>query len=73
MPVSITSKGTFDDTVVQGTFVDVVNALNVSAAAGKQFSLFTEVASGRNVALETRNITRIRDLEEGIDDYIGRN
>lgn len=73
MTLEITSRETLDPTLVSGDFPGFINDLNIAAAAGKQFVIATEIRDGQelNVALETRNITRIRDLG-GVDAYIGR-
>jgi hypothetical protein len=64
MTLEITSRDTLDSTVVAGDFASFINDLNIAAAAGKQYVLCTEIRNGEHspVALETRNITRIRDL-----------
>jgi hypothetical protein len=75
MTVEVTSRDTFDATVVEGDFVQFVNDLNLAAAAGKQFVLFTEVrpdGSTNPVALEARNITRAREVTGDSSDFIGR-
>lgn len=71
MTVEVTSRDTLDPTRCEGRFVDFVNDLNIAAAAGKAFVLAQEAGRGP-VALETRNITRVRDLgEEEPSAYIG--
>lgn len=71
--LEITSKGTLDATIVEGDFQTFINDLNLAAAQGKQFVVATEQRDGETqpVALETRNITRIRVM--GFEDaFIGR-
>jgi hypothetical protein len=48
--------------------------LNLAAAQGKQFVVATEVRDSETqpVALETRNITRIRVLDGIEDAFVGR-
>lgn len=60
--LEITSRDTLDPTIVESDLVQLVNDLNVAASGGKQFVIVTEKDSG-NTALETRNITRIREKD----------
>jgi hypothetical protein len=61
MTVEIWSKGQLDTTLVAGTLVEVVNAMNMTNAKGMQFIIMDEEGGG-SVALETRNITRMREV-----------
>jgi ABC-type microcin C transport system duplicated ATPase subunit YejF len=60
--LEITSRDTLDPTIMEGDLAELVNDLNLAAAKGKQFVVVTEKGSG-NTALETRNITRIREKD----------
>lgn len=73
MTLEITSRNTLDPTVVAGEFASFVDSLNIAAASGKQFVIAAEVRGDEetHVALETRNITRVRDLGS-IGAFIGR-
>lgn len=75
MTVEVTSRGTLDPTYIDADFTEFVNNVNIAAAAGKQFVLFTEIRDNGEtnpVALETRNITRAREVD-GVDRaFIGR-
>lgn len=73
MTLEVTSRETLEPTLVAGKFEDFVTDLNIAAASGKVFVIATELRNGseRHVALETRNITRIRDLEDDDVPYIG--
>jgi hypothetical protein len=72
--LEITSRDTLDTTVVTGEFVEFIQDLNLAAAQGKQFVVATEVRDSETqpVALETRNITRIRVLDGIEDAFVGR-
>lgn len=72
MTVEITSRDTLDPTICTGSFGSFVQELNLAAAAGHQYVVAKEIrADGEaHVALETRNITRIRDLGDS-DSLIG--
>lgn len=75
MTLEVTSRETLEPTIVASDFAQFVNDLNLAAAAGKQYVIATEVRDGREspVALETRNIVRIRDLGENAEDaFVGR-
>jgi hypothetical protein len=61
MTVEIWSKGQLDTTLVAGTLAEVVNAMNMTNAKGMQFIIMDEEGGG-SVALETRNITRMREV-----------
>lgn len=74
MTLEITSRETLDTTTVEGDFASFINDLNVAAASGKQFVVATEIRpDGQTcpVGLETRNITRIRDLTDMDDAFVG--
>jgi hypothetical protein len=73
MTVEITLKSTMDPSYVVGDFATFINDLNLEAAAGKQYVIATEQRDGATnpVAFETRNITRIREVEVE-DAFIGR-
>lgn len=61
--IEITSRDTLDPTIVEADMATLVNDLNIAAAAGKQFVILQEHGAGA-VALETRNITRMRERED---------
>lgn len=64
--LEVTSRGTIDPTTIVGGFDDAINSLNIAAASGKQFAVFTEhVPNGedRYVGLNTQLIARIRPVE----------
>lgn len=67
MTLEISLKSTLDPTFVDSPFPQFVNDLNMAAAKGMQFVIATEMRDDgqrRPVAFETRNITRIRELDE---------
>lgn len=68
MSVEVTSQNTLDPTICEGNFLSLINDLNLAAATGKQFVILQEL-NGGPVALETRAITRIRELQ---DAFIGQ-
>lgn len=68
--IEITSTGTLDPTIVEADMAALVYDLNIAAASGKQFIIMQEHGAGA-VALETRNITRMREIEGDADAFIG--
>lgn len=73
MTVEISLKSTMDATYVVGDFKDFINDLNLAAAKGMQYVIATERrfdGSTAPIAFETRNITRIREVQED-DAFIG--
>lgn len=71
--LEVTSQHTLDSTYVAGDIKELLGELNVAAAAGKHFVMFTEIRNGDEtpVLLETRNITRVRTVEVE-DAFVGR-
>ena len=65
--LEITSKGLLDPTTIVGGFDEAINSLNIAAASGKQFAVFTEhVPNGEDhyVGLNTQLIARIRPVDD---------
>ncbi len=74
MTVEVSLKSTLDATIVNGPFIAFIGELNLAAAQGKQYVIAMERrpdGSTAQVAFETRNITRIRDLDDENSAYIG--
>lgn len=66
MTCEISVKSAMEATRIVGDFAQFVNDLNIAAASGKQFIICTEEhADGTTapVAFDTRNITRIREIQ----------
>lgn len=63
MTVMFKLRNQLDPVYVDGDFGDVVNGLNLAAAAGRQFAMFDE-KDGGPIAFETRNITMIREVDD---------
>jgi hypothetical protein len=66
MTIEISVKSSMDPTVIAGDFAQFINDLNIAAASGKQFVIAHEQrpdGTKTPVAFDTRNITRIRELE----------
>ena len=68
MTVEIWSRDTLETTRVEGDLVTVVNAMNITAAQGKQFLIMDEEGGG-SVALECKNITRMREVKADAFSY----
>lgn len=66
MTVKINLRNSLDPVFIEGDFADTVNVLNMAAARGHQFALFDE-KDGGPVAVETRNITLIREIDDEED------
>ncbi len=74
MTCEITHKNTFEPTIIEGDFMAFINDLNIAAANGKQFVVANEArpdGSLAPVAFETRNITRIRNVDSDACAFIG--
>jgi hypothetical protein len=69
MTVEITSRDTLETTMVRGDLIEVVHNMNLAAATGKQFVVCEDVSGGA-VALETRNITRMREIAEDDNSFL---
>lgn len=67
MPIEVVSTGLLEPTIVRGSMVDLLNELNLAAAKGHQFVLMEDL-HGMPVAFETRNIAKLRELEEDDED-----
>lgn len=66
MTCEISVMHAMDPTIIEGNFSQFINDLNIAAASGKQFVICTErLPDGETapVAFDTRNITRIREVE----------
>lgn len=60
--MEVMSTGMLEPTLIEGDMHHMMQELNLAATAGKQFVLFEDV-NGLKVGLETRNITRIREID----------
>lgn len=58
-----------EKTLVKGDLPSVVHNMNLAAANGKQFVVCEEL-DGTAVALETRNITIMREIRDEHDAFI---
>lgn len=73
MTIEITSRDTFEPTIVSGSFKDIVQELELEATKNNHFALFHEVlpeGGSAPVALEMRNITRLRDLDSRPEGFL---
>ncbi len=74
MTVEITHANTIEPTYIAGDFGAFVNEMQLAAAAGKRFVILTERrpdGSTGAVALDTGNMTRMRDMEDMRDAFVG--
>lgn len=62
MPVEIWFRDSLQTEILEGNLTQLVNDLNVAAANGKQFAIFMDT-DGKGVMVETRNITKAREIE----------
>lgn len=60
--LEVMSTGMLEPTLLDADLLTMLNELNLSAAQGKHFIHMTDV-SGASVLLETRNITRVREVK----------
>lgn len=60
--MEVMSTGMLEPTLIEGDMHHMLQALNLAASEGKQFVLLEDV-NGLRVGLETRNITRIREID----------
>lgn len=63
MPVAVTMKGLLEPVVLEDSFLEAANALNIAAAQGKEF-IVTRDNDGKNVALAMHNILYIKEQDE---------
>lgn len=70
MSVEIWFRDSLETEVVEGDLVTLTHQLNVAAANGKQFAIFSDT-QGASVMVETRNIVKAREVV-GEDAYVGR-
>lgn len=70
MLIEVVSRNALEPTFVEGDLADLLNQLNMASASNHHFVLMSQ-PGGRNVLLETRNITRVREIDDS-DAFIGR-
>jgi FAD/FMN-containing dehydrogenase len=70
MLIEVTSRNAIEPTFIEGSLADLLNQLNMAAASNHHFVLMAQ-PGGKNVLLETRNITRVREIDD-LDAFIGR-
>ncbi len=74
MAIEISLKSTLDPTIIAGDFLSFVAELNVAAANGRQFVMTHEQRPNGDtapIAIQTVNITRIRDIGGVEDTFVG--
>jgi hypothetical protein len=64
MPVAVTMKGLLEPVVLEDSFLETSNALNVAAAKGMEF-IVTRNVEGDPVALSMHNILFIQEQDFG--------
>lgn len=65
MSIEITSRDSFEKTVIEGDFLALTNELNLAAAQGKQFVIFTEILPDGETtpcAVYVGNLIKAREL-----------
>lgn len=63
MPTAVTLKGLLEPVTLEDDFVDTLNALNMSAAQGREF-IVTRNNDGEKVGFAMNNIVFLQELDE---------
>lgn len=70
MPIEIVMKGALEPIVLEESFADALNSLQMSAAQGREFIVGT-MPSGQAVGISMRNILSFGELDDDHEPLIG--